>query len=233
MTKTEILAVSFALTCGSCSQPPHSPMVEGPTPGMTNPSASATPQTVTLVDPARALAIADEYKSYGRVDDEMRWAPFLCRQPLPGVAQKSASNDAGTHGQKLYSVFAKDHKGYPDASGVGQVVVKESFKADLVTDPQASFDPGLFSETPQSEDHFYPFASKDGKLYRAGDPTGLFIMYRVDAGSSIPNDEGWVYATVSPDRVVTGSGRIGSCMTCHEEASHGRLFGVPKSISNL
>src|SRR6187455_1828837 len=42
----------------------------------------------------QTLAIAAEYLSWGRVDDELRWAPFLCRQPLPGIAWQSASNDA-------------------------------------------------------------------------------------------------------------------------------------------
>ena len=32
---------------------------------------------------AQTLAIAAEYLAWGRVDDELRWAPFLCRQPLP------------------------------------------------------------------------------------------------------------------------------------------------------
>src|SRR5688572_20399864 len=34
---------------------------------------------------AETMAIARDYLSWGRVDDELRWAPFLCRQPLPGI----------------------------------------------------------------------------------------------------------------------------------------------------
>src|SRR4030095_1843321 len=71
---------------------------------------------------ARALVIAAEYQGWGRVDDELRGAPFLCRLPLPGVARMSASTDAQTHGQKLYSVFAKERGQYPAGSTVGQVV---------------------------------------------------------------------------------------------------------------
>src|SRR4051812_33071032 len=37
----------------------------------------------------QVLAIAAEYQAWGRVDDELRWAPGLCRQPLPGVAHQS------------------------------------------------------------------------------------------------------------------------------------------------
>src|SRR4051794_531708 len=55
-----------------------------------------------------ARQIAGTYMAWGRVDDELRWAPGLCRIPLPGVVCPSKSNDPTTHGQKLYSVFAKD-----------------------------------------------------------------------------------------------------------------------------
>ena len=40
--------------------------------------------SATLAFEAETLAIAGEYLTWGRVDDELRWAPFLCRQPLPG-----------------------------------------------------------------------------------------------------------------------------------------------------
>src|SRR5438067_72847 len=60
----------------------------------------------------KLLEVAKTYERYGRVDDEYRWAPFLCREPRPGRAAFSASKDDGTHGRKLYSLFAKDHKAY-------------------------------------------------------------------------------------------------------------------------
>jgi hypothetical protein len=175
---------------------------------------------------SRALAIADEYKAWGRVDDELRWAPFLCRLPMPGVARQSASKDTATHGNKLYSVFVKSHADYPAASKAGQVVVKESFVAEPTNAPFEPERPNFSSNV--TADHFYPYAQKDGVVYRAGAPAGLYLMYKLDAAT--PNtDEGWVYATVTPDRQVTASGRIASCMGCHEEAPHGRLFGVPTS----
>src|SRR5688572_32842039 len=79
-------------------------------------SQTALPTNVAQAQAQRALAIADEYPAWGRVDDEIRWAPYLCRQPSPGVARQSASTDSGTHGQKLYSVFAKVHGDYPERS---------------------------------------------------------------------------------------------------------------------
>lgn len=186
---------------------------------------SSAPATV---DDPRALAIAHEYKSYGRVDDELRWAPFLCRQPLPGIARESTSKDAATHGQKLYSVFVKDHAGYPMSSQAGQVVVKESFTAQLVTDPTVVYEPQCGTDC-VGADHFYPYAKKDGHVYRAGDVAGLFIMYRVDPATTAGSDDGWVYATVDAAQKVTASGRIESCASCHQQAPYGRLFGVPTS----
>ena len=84
----------------------------------------------------RAQAIAAEYTSWGRVDDDLRWAPTLCRIPTPGVAYMSASSDATTHGQKLYSVFVRHRDAYPAGPhGTDQVVVKESWTAEPVSTP--------------------------------------------------------------------------------------------------
>jgi hypothetical protein len=172
------------------------------------------------------LAVARSYKSYGRVDDEMRWAPYLCRQPDPGVARPSASDDDSTHGQKLYSVFVKDHSHYPADVSEGQVVVKESFMAvpapDVVYAPRSEW-------TPPESDHFYPYAQKDGVTFRTGDFAGLFIVMKLAANT--PNtDEGWRYAIVSPDLQVAAAGRLNTCVGCHQYAPHDRLFGVPTSI---
>jgi hypothetical protein len=54
-------------------------------------------------------------------------------------------------------------------------------------------------------------------------------MFRLDPATP-ETDEGWVYATVSPQGQVTSAGRVASCMGCHEtSATHERLFGVPLS----
>jgi len=180
---------------------------------------------------AQILAIAGEYTAWGRVDDELRWAPFLCRQPYPGVVRPSESNDPGTHGQKLYSVFAKHHDTYPAGSQVDQVVVKQSWIPELVTTPDAAYQPGSYSSDAGTDgDHFYPYAQGDGGVFRAAAPAGLFIMFKLDP-STPDTDEGWVYATVSTAGQVTSAGRVASCMGCHETATHDRLFGVPLSPS--
>src|SRR5262245_25540832 len=39
---------------------------------------------------ARLLEVAKTYETFGRVDDEYRWAPWLCRRPQPSEARFSA-----------------------------------------------------------------------------------------------------------------------------------------------
>jgi hypothetical protein len=175
----------------------------------------------------QTLAIASDYLGWGRVDDELRWAPFLCRQPLPGIARPSQSNDSTTHGQKLYSVFAKHHEAYPNGPYEDQAVVKQSWTAELAA-PGATLMPQAYQPEPDAGDHFYPYAQGDGGVYKAAAPAGLFVMFRLDPATP-DTDEGWVYATVSPAGEVTSVGRVASCMGCHESATHERLFGVPLS----
>jgi len=195
------------------------------------PSDAGMPPPVVEAFAATARQIAADYLAWGRVDDELRWAPFLCRIPLPGIARPSESNDETTHGKKLYSVFAKNHDAYPAGPQTDQVVVKQSWTAELVGPGAPSFISSL-SAMPaypsDGGDHFYPYANGDGGVYRAADFAGLYIMYKLDP-STPDTDEGWVYATITPDGQVTAAGRVSSCMGCHEVATHERLFGVPLS----
>jgi len=46
------------------------------------------------------LKATAEYKSWGRVDDEFRWAPTACRLLKPGRVYASASDEERTHGKK-------------------------------------------------------------------------------------------------------------------------------------
>jgi hypothetical protein len=179
------------------------------------------------------LAIASDYVAWGRVDDELRWAPWLCRIPYPGIARPSQSDDESTHGRKLYSVFAKNHDAYPNGPHDGQVVVKQSWIPEMVGYPDAGVPPNSFTtDAGIDADHFYPYAKSDAGFFRAAAPAGLFIMFRLDP-STPDTDEGWVYATVSAAGEVTASGRVASCMGCHETgATHERLFGVPLSPLN-
>ncbi len=196
------------------------------------------------------LKIAAEYKTWGRVDDETRWAPWLCRAPMPSRVRFSESEDEDSHGQKLYYLFARDRDAYMQVAGnepaVGQVVVKESWhpvestrelsgrlwedaEADPVADPPATKvvdarEPGIHGFT--SGGSYYPWASKGDKLYHADRLAELFIMYKTDVATP-GTDNGWVYGTVTADgKTVTLAGRVMSCMACHQDAPHDRLFGL-------
>jgi hypothetical protein len=182
--------------------------------------------------------IAAEYKSYGRVDDEARWGLADCRSPNPGMAHVSASKDAKTHGQKLYSLFVKDWLAYvavekPNAAPVGQTLVKQSWIPEEL--PASKGVPDLGEKTIRTRasgksmphnDNFWPYAVKGGKVYRATKQADLFIMVKLDPKTP-GTDDGWVYGTVSPDgKKVTSAGRVQSCMRCHQEAKHDRQFGL-------
>jgi hypothetical protein len=191
------------------------------------PAGADTGAVGAALDPVlaeKARAIAAEYQSWGRVDDELRWAPWLCRIPLPGRAYPSTSMDQTTHGQKLYSVFARKRDAYPAGPYADQAVVKESWLSEPVAG--VAYEPEKFR--PDGGDHFYPYATKDGAVYRAAARAGLYIMFKLDPAT--PNtDEGWVYATITADGQLTAAGRVDSCIGCHREATHDRLFGVAKA----
>jgi hypothetical protein len=154
---------------------------------------------------ADLLKIAATYESYGKVDDQARWGPFLCiAPPRPAALRASASKDEKTHGKKLYYLFAKDRQAYVQPKDktqpVGQVIVKEAWIPAATSTPER------------------PVAGERGPLYimmKTGDPAG---------------DEGWIYATTSPDRkTLTASGKIASCMECHQTKTRDRIFGLPSS----
>jgi len=166
-----------------------------------------------------ARAIAKNYESWGRVDGLARWVPTLCRIPPAPVARMSAANATTPHGGKLYSVFAKRRDSYPDGPTEHQVVVKEAWRAELVTDPSFQFQP-------EPRGNFYPYAMDGDIAYHAAERAGLFIMFMTDP-SRANTDAGWVYATIDAHGDVTAAGRIASCMKCHQDAEHGRLFGLP------
>ena len=75
-------------------------------------------------------------------------------------------------------------------------------------------------------------ASRDGKLYRAGKQADLYIMFQA-APKTAGTDNGWVYGTVTPEgKTVTSAGRVASCMNCHKDAKHDRLFGLAPAPTN-
>ena len=149
----------------------------------------------------RIMEAAEKYPGYGRVDDVFYWSPVNCADPPPAPPKVSVSRDLATHGRKLYYLFAKHRGAYLHArelpQPVGQVLVKQSWKPG----------PGSTFSNPI-----------------AGDAGPLFMMIKIGDEDS---DAGWIYATVAPDgKTVTASGKIASCMECHQAAKHDRLFGL-------
>ncbi|MCW8132825.1 MAG: cytochrome P460 family protein [Planctomycetota bacterium] len=188
------------------------------------------------------LAVAKAYKDYGRVDDEARWAPTLCRAPFPGTIRESASKDEGTHGRKLYYLYAFDAKSYiKSARGdwfrdsnpnlklpayqekpAAQAIIKEAWV------PKEATAEDLAQEVKRKR----PFGEPE-RLLKKGEKTflpaaqgPLFLMVKLDEKTE-GTDAGWVYGTLTPDgKRVTSAGKVQSCMTCHENAGAGRLFGL-------
>jgi hypothetical protein len=224
----------LALGCGGYAEPPKPANPEKP-----------------VEEPfhKELLKAASEYKAWGRVDDEMRWAPWLCRMPNPGLARVSASKDADTHGQKLYSLFAKNRLEYLSVknpenkdkpAAVGQAVVKQSWTPEEIVDPKAKPAKRIVSgviETPVPNgsgksfpelDHFYPYAWKGDQAFKAVKQADLFIMLKLDPKTE-GTDMGWIYGTVTSNGMkVTSVGKIESCIKCHQDAPRDRLFGLGK-----
>jgi hypothetical protein len=182
--------------------------------------------------------IAATYTRWGRADDQLRWAPYLCDMPRPGHLRFTASDDEDTHGgRKLYSVFAMDPVGYhmpptdpsPEITGaraadrgpltaVVQVLVKESFHPVEISNRDA---------WSLAERRLAP-ATRDGKTFGPGEPLGLYITMRFRDEETPGTDAGWVYGTLAPDGTITSSGRVRACMSCHLDAPHDRWFGLPR-----
>jgi hypothetical protein len=195
------------------------------------------PSTISFAD--RLLEIAKNYQSYQVMDRWARWAPGLClpitSEGVKGIRPKapeiSASTDTATHGRKLYYMFASKVtpakeggvayvvKGKP--SPVGQAIVKEAWT------PEECNSKDVPLSVARNNDSFCDSAYADGKCYRAKEKSALFIMFKLDPKTP-GTDEGWVYGTVTPDaKKILSVGKVESCMKCHQEAPHDRLFGLP------
>jgi hypothetical protein len=139
--------------------------------------------------------------------------------PPLDVARSEAT---GEHGQKLYMLYARhaDGTSYVERgkpAKVGQTLVKESWQC-IDGEPKAG--------TEASARYAQHLVHRDGDAAcHAGAATGLFVMHKL-AADTADTDQGWVYGTIDRDGVVTGAGRMASCMRCHERATDDRRFGL-------
>ncbi len=219
---------ALAIALAACS---HGDSTKAPAAGQ---PAEPTGEIDTRFVPDMKQAFA-EYKAWGRVDDELRWAPFLCRMPEPGRPTMSVAAEGG-HARKLYSLFAKDHTAYVafsntnaaalPPSGALQVVAKESYLPEVV----ASAPTSTPNDTTVEADHFQPYVkADDGKTYKASTLVGVYFVIEKPAGTP-GTDDGFVYGTVTANGEVTSAGRVTSCMGCHAEAKHRRFFGPARRM---
>jgi hypothetical protein len=142
------------------------------------------------------LKAAAEYEAWRTADNDMRWAPVLCSDPRPWPVAFSTSKDWSTHGQKLYSLFARNRGAYRSLRGgdsveIGQVVVKQSWLPEEVT-PQSEREAeeagewkvtrttdasGTRSYALVHEDGlFYPLVCKGEKVFEGG-PAGRAVRH--------------------------------------------------------
>jgi hypothetical protein len=221
MRASSFFGIGLCISLFACS---HADSTRSPASATAEPTGEIDERFVDDVKQAFA-----EYKAWGRVDDEVRWAPFLCRMPEPGRPTMSAANDGG-HAKKLYSLFAKEHAAYaalgsstpPTASATVQIIAKESYLPEAVA--TAPPPPSTLGAA-EGDDHFHPYTtSPDGKTYRAGQMVGVYFVIEKPAGTP-GTDEGFIYGTVTATGAVTSAGRVSSCMGCHAQAKHRRLFG--------
>jgi hypothetical protein len=244
MTKLCLLALVVA-----CSAPdtvsPVSPATPQPAPAPEAVHArerEVTPEPMPSepVDPALAETIrtaAAPYLKWTRVDEKPNIAPSLCRMPMGddyGKASHIRMSDAveSPHDKKLYFLYASAKWDYlalahePRRIATGFTIVKESFHA--VPKPVAPVKPQepytFMSEGPPAPVTFVE--TETGKRLYAGAASGLYVMTKIGPAHTPGTDVGWIYGTIAANGTVTSAGRVTSCMGCHENASHDRLFGL-------
>lgn len=226
-----LILVSGSLLTG-CSEPAMT--------ATSAPSAAKAPLSLRQDWQAIVKDAAAKYKSWARVSDRANWAPTDCRIPPAAGVSLSDSSDADTHGGKLYFLYAAMDKEYPRPSPgravadqpLGQVVVKESFAAQLCTDADAKAAEERAKSLPADsfgrhknlpDEYAQRWDGQTHRTYKAGPAAGLFMMFKAEPTPD--TDQGWVYATMTPAGEISSLGRVESCMGCHAHAKFDRLFG--------
>jgi hypothetical protein len=215
--------MNYTLACASlvlCMSSSACDQVVGPR-YCTVPLPEFSPEMETAMFSSSVMSLGAAYKDWHRVDDGAHWAPEACRAQA-STARLSASEDAGTHGGKLYFLYAKDRAAYMASATkdqpLGQVIVKDSWMPEEASPSEVAEASRLAGG--------HGFAERNGKFWKAGEKTALFVMMKPE-GVTVGLDEGWVYATTNADgTVVHEAGRLSSCMGCHVEGTRDRMFGL-------
>ena len=180
------------------------------------------------------IAAADDYLGFGLVDTRIHVAPTDCAAPampgsdVPQPAMSSSDHDS-THGKKLYFLFAKEIAHYLNQDGsdspVGQTVVKESWTSKTANPDARNL------RAHACGIRVNPRVDVGHEMLEIGKRKNLFVMLKL-ATDTPETDAGWIYGVVTPDtKEVLSSGKVPSCMKCHTEATHDRLFGPALSAS--
>ncbi len=246
-----IVSVTAGLIVGGCSEvesPPGTLPASEERSTVVSDSASAIETVVQQtsgprVEITQAIdALAASFRDKTRaVREEFYLAPFFCVMPPTPTKQHAFEDEWGTsrteegvpfpardlvgvseawsetpHGRKIYKLRATDVRAY----------------LELVTDTRTTIPEGfaVIKETwrPEGSEETLGLAER-------GEHAGLFVMsyHGLDEPDT---DHGWVYSTFTPGSLGmdgqqtlwtrTAIGRIESCLGCHEDAPHGRLFGL-------
>lgn len=243
-----LLVLALTQACGT------DPAVVTPTPEpLPAPAPPPTPARPTSPHEPAILAAAKDYATtLDIVTTEPDRSPTDCRSDVPDITPKpsTAKTDDSGHGHKLYYLYARYPQAYraqtglargdafgfrnpapplppPLAQDVGQVIIKEAWTdIALAADAPRPPDRPVGKKPAYGPTTFETYTYVDGKPHAIGDRSALFMMLKVAATPTPDSDNGWVYATLTPDgSTITAAGLLPSCMGCHEHAEHDRLFG--------
>ena len=169
-------------------------------------------------------SIADYQDRMACVTPVYQVAPWQCRPPQPSGPRMSRAK-GGKHAWKLYHLYVSDEEAYSQATQdlipnpIGLTLIKESHVA-IAVEPGMQLGKG-YSIQPERDG-----APKTVVMFEPGDISSLFIMSKVGDEHTPGTDRGWVYGGATPEGEVYASGLIQSCMDCHVDAPHDRLFGL-------
>lgn len=199
------------------------------------------------------LKVHEEHEKYTVTRDRF-WGIELCAGPPPATVR--GTTQRGAHGKKEAYYFAKRSMDYdfggfylvaggkvqvdeetgseevttsrlPQEQQVGQAIVKKA--GNYVFWQEGEDDTGIQQfpyriEVTKGDD---PDSDTYRKLYFR--LKNYFIMTKLDPDTP-GTDEGWVYGVVNPKGEVTASGKIMSCMSCHQKGTRDRMFGLQKAL---